>query len=261
MAPDPKLGLSCPVGGQFYVCADSKTRFIGCCLLDPCADGSGHCPTTSLRETSFSRDNHGLLLPQQCEFSVDKDRQNQTISWFCCDTRYPPFLGCSTGNPCITDAGWPTNYLAAAALSDDPMHAAAFIGAEQTGNNTSNDTSTDTSNKPNRSHVNIMVGVPITATIILAIALFFCLHGRKEKNKGVKGQAVGTDTGIAELGDLQRHMSVASSTFMRPRPAPYPSFLYRPWQRSEPVVSDAGQPPDSPVTDSIKGPSLGSRGK
>ncbi|ROW11344.1 hypothetical protein VMCG_01044 [Cytospora schulzeri] len=55
--PIDTLGLSCPNGGEFYVCQNSEIQFLGCCASDPCADGSGSCPKSDLRYSSFDTDN------------------------------------------------------------------------------------------------------------------------------------------------------------------------------------------------------------
>ncbi|ROV97517.1 hypothetical protein VSDG_04545 [Cytospora chrysosperma] len=71
--PIDTLGLSCPNGGDFYVCQDSKLQFLGCCASDPCADGSGHCPQSDLRYSSFDTDTYDNISTQSC---VGKGRSN-----------------------------------------------------------------------------------------------------------------------------------------------------------------------------------------
>ncbi|PNH42976.1 hypothetical protein VD0002_g9323 [Verticillium dahliae] len=62
-----KLGLRCPDQGQFYVCEANSTEFVGCCLSDPCANGSGQCPEDELVPSSFSANQYAAIPAQDCE--------------------------------------------------------------------------------------------------------------------------------------------------------------------------------------------------
>ncbi|KAI0902505.1 hypothetical protein F4806DRAFT_447279 [Annulohypoxylon nitens] len=114
------LGLSCPNKGKFYVCDKAKIRFIGCCTVDPCADGSGNCPQDSLMPASFSSDHYDSISPQSCAAPSTSDR------WFTCQSDQPPFLGCCSDNPCSNN-GCPTGKLLAATLSDNNGNAQVFL--------------------------------------------------------------------------------------------------------------------------------------
>lgn len=114
------LGLSCPNKGKFYVCDKAKIRFIGCCTVDPCADGSGNCPQDSLMPASFSSDHYDSISPQSCAVPSTSDR------WFTCQSDQPPFLGCCSDNPCSNN-GCPTGKLLAATLSDNNGNAQVFL--------------------------------------------------------------------------------------------------------------------------------------
>ncbi|KAH6623678.1 hypothetical protein F5144DRAFT_595803 [Chaetomium tenue] len=48
----PNTGARCPDGGSFYICENNATEFVGCYILDPCADGSGKCAHDDLRPAS-----------------------------------------------------------------------------------------------------------------------------------------------------------------------------------------------------------------
>ncbi|KAI3342121.1 hypothetical protein F4824DRAFT_445132 [Ustulina deusta] len=118
--PRIKFGLSCPVGGNFHICQDSSTKFIGCCDVDPCTPGrDGECPTSKLFSASFSAASGVLFLPQSCA-----DPFNSSI-WYTCDNAKPPFLGCCTNNPC--NGGCLAGNLEAATLSKDPKNAGQFM--------------------------------------------------------------------------------------------------------------------------------------
>ncbi|KAI1337537.1 hypothetical protein F5Y15DRAFT_147366 [Xylariaceae sp. FL0016] len=95
MAPDPHLGVSCPDGGNFYVCPDAAIRFVGCCSYDPCADGRGFCDGPDIQVASFDKAAYGLIPPQQCD-----PRNNTEPRWYTCRDTDPPFLGCCTENAC-----------------------------------------------------------------------------------------------------------------------------------------------------------------
>ncbi|KAI0025012.1 hypothetical protein F4780DRAFT_489947 [Xylariomycetidae sp. FL0641] len=121
--PSAQLGLSCPQGGGFYTCETAKIRFIGCCTIDPCADGSGECPQDSLSVSSFSSDYYDDIPPQSCASPYDKS------TWFTCASNSPPFIGCCNSNPC-TLGKCPPDDLLAATLSENSTAAQAFLGAD-----------------------------------------------------------------------------------------------------------------------------------
>ncbi|KAK7991041.1 hypothetical protein PG990_015321 [Apiospora arundinis] len=116
--PRSRYGLSCPVGGQFYICKDSPTRFMGCCDIDPCKNG-GICTTSALRSSSFSRGNYGDIPGQDCLVGGAKN-------WYTCSYNNPPFLGCCLENPCVSGQCHPGN-VTAAKLASDEASAAPFL--------------------------------------------------------------------------------------------------------------------------------------
>ncbi|KAK6822887.1 hypothetical protein PG987_014432 [Apiospora arundinis] len=116
--PRSRYGLSCPVGGQFYICKDSPTRFMGCCDIDPYKNG-GICTTSALRSSSFSRGNYGDIPGQDCLVGGAKN-------WYTCSYNNPPFLGCCLENPCVSGQCHPGN-VTAAKLASDEASAAPFL--------------------------------------------------------------------------------------------------------------------------------------
>ncbi|KAJ3522152.1 hypothetical protein NM208_g12981 [Fusarium decemcellulare] len=120
------FGFNCPKGGQFYICETSWTQFVGCCLSNPCAYGSGVCPDGDLRTMSFHNDTYADLPFQQCENDGSSD-------WYTCKYSNPPFFGCCAQNPCTRSGGCPTKSLIAARLSDSESEQKFFFarpGAE-----------------------------------------------------------------------------------------------------------------------------------
>ncbi|ROW14714.1 hypothetical protein VPNG_03762 [Cytospora leucostoma] len=115
--PIVTLGLSCPDGGKFYVCQDSKFRFLGCCSSDPCADGSGDCPQSDLRYSSFDAGKYENISAQDCTGDGD---------WYTCSGLDIPFLGCCSSDACSNDDGCPTKNLLAAELSSNIASAEIF---------------------------------------------------------------------------------------------------------------------------------------
>ncbi|KAI0147138.1 hypothetical protein GGR57DRAFT_506118 [Xylariaceae sp. FL1272] len=198
MLPDARLGLSCPEGGEFYVCKDAKTRFVGCCDLDPCKDGTGICNPNEIKPAAFNAEAASLLLPQSC---YGKSQTDKTGLWYSCSVTNPTFLGCCSLNPCHEN-GCGANDLVAGALSDNATRAAPFLGpvpisiSTETLSNTpttsseqppstptnTQGTGDDTDTKRN-SHTDILVSVPITAGILLAIALFFYFRNRRQQKR------------------------------------------------------------------------------
>ncbi|KAJ8112136.1 hypothetical protein ONZ43_g5461 [Nemania bipapillata] len=93
--PRIKFGLSCPEGGNFFICEHTSTRFIGCCGVDPCtSQADGLCPSQNLYDASFSSATGVMFLPQSCA-----DPYNSSI-WYTCNNARPPFLGCCMNDPC-----------------------------------------------------------------------------------------------------------------------------------------------------------------
>lgn len=76
-------GISCPNGGNFYVCQGNVTQFLGCCDVNPCSNGKGSCPDTSLHNISYSAAIYDSVPPQAC---VDDG------FWYTCKKTSPPFM-------------------------------------------------------------------------------------------------------------------------------------------------------------------------
>ncbi|KAK6197282.1 putative PKS/NRPS-like protein biosynthetic cluster [Pestalotiopsis sp. IQ-011] len=173
--PNTKLGLNCPKGGDFYVCDTAKIRFLGCCDVDPCADGSGLCPQLNLKPSSFSSDHYNEIKPQMC---VDA---NATTDWFTCQAS-PPFMGCCKSNPCA-QGECPTKDLEVARLSDDESYAQALIGTA-TATSSSTASSTPTMSAASESHdgvqlstgaiVGIAVGGGVLLLVLLGLLVYRC---------------------------------------------------------------------------------------
>lgn len=114
MTSPSALGLRCPNGGEFYVCQNNATEFVGCCDIDPCADGSGECLEPNLRAASFASDRYDEIAAQGC--SSDK----ADAQWYTCGHTEPPFLGCCAGiNPCAFGSCPPANIVPARLSSND----------------------------------------------------------------------------------------------------------------------------------------------
>ncbi|ORY63384.1 uncharacterized protein BCR38DRAFT_516680 [Pseudomassariella vexata] len=170
---DPKgeLGLSCPNEGQFYICDTASIRFIGCCTVDPCTDGSGECPQASLRTSSFSSDHYNEVRPQTCVAP-----HNET-TWYTCQAG--PFLGCCESNPC-QQGECPQSDLLAARLSDNARNAQVFLSSETTTASSSSSTSTPTSGATGTPSSNSLssslslgaiVGISIGSAVVIFILL------------------------------------------------------------------------------------------
>ncbi|KAI0437617.1 hypothetical protein F4803DRAFT_565905 [Xylaria telfairii] len=136
--PISYLGLSCPSGGDFYICQESKARFLGCCGIDPCDDG---CPSSALYSASFDPSKHYTISAQSCV-------TGSSALWYTC-VNGPTFLGCCTSNPCNNEGVCPDENLAGARLADDPSRASAFLTATITAPTVTSPTSiTSTTSTP-----------------------------------------------------------------------------------------------------------------
>ncbi|KAI1467058.1 uncharacterized protein F4812DRAFT_459909 [Daldinia caldariorum] len=168
------LGLSCPSKGKFYVCEKASIRFIGCCTVDPCADGSGHCPQNDLAAASFSSDHYDSITEQSCA------PPNNASAWFTCKSSQP-FLGCCSINPCEID-GCPTDHLLPAILSDNATSAEVFLSSSST---PSSDSGSGYS-LPLGAILGIALGGAAVVAILLVIIAYRCgwLARNKRHKKG-----------------------------------------------------------------------------
>lgn len=169
------LGLSCPSKGKFYVCENASIRFIGCCTVDPCADGSGRCPQNDLAAASFSSDHYDSIPGQSCA------APNNASSWFTCKSSQP-FMGCCSTNPCQND-GCPTANLLPATLSDDASNAEVFLASSSS---TPSSNSSSGYQLPLGGILGISLGGAAVVAILLAILAYRCgwLARHKKHNKG-----------------------------------------------------------------------------
>ncbi|KAJ2990515.1 hypothetical protein NUW58_g2911 [Xylaria curta] len=116
--PIDYLGLSCPSGGDFYICQDSKVRFLGCCDINPC--GSDECPSSALHPASFNTDKYNLIEKQKCASS------NKVAEWYTCGNG-SSFLGCCVSDACHNNGVCSKNDLVGARLADDQGFASIFL--------------------------------------------------------------------------------------------------------------------------------------
>ncbi|KAI0147018.1 hypothetical protein GGR57DRAFT_516637 [Xylariaceae sp. FL1272] len=191
--PRVKFGLSCPDGGEFYVCQDSSTQFIGCCGEDPCTSTQdGTCPENKLYNATFSAASGVNFLEQSCADSPED------ALWYTCSDANPPFLGCCKNNPC--NNGCEDGNLVAAVLSDDPKNASQFLlpetttttsssSASPTSTNTSSasPTNSDTSKSGSeKSSAGLIVGLSLAGVVILLIVLGVYLWSRRREQARLK---------------------------------------------------------------------------
>jgi hypothetical protein len=96
MPNSPKPGVSCPDGGAFYICQNNATEFVGCCTIDPCADGSGECLGDKFRPASFFSNRYKDIPAQEC-ITVGTD-----TNWYVCANNKTTFMGCCHhADPCL----------------------------------------------------------------------------------------------------------------------------------------------------------------
>ncbi|KAH7002196.1 hypothetical protein EDB80DRAFT_720116 [Ilyonectria destructans] len=118
--PVPNLGLGCPKGGDFWICANKPGRFIGCCTSNPCETDDGVCPDDDLEPATFGKDAYAEIPGQACV------SDNYLVQWYICAGTTPPFIGCCTVDPC-EKGSCPDASLKAARLSDLEENADKFM--------------------------------------------------------------------------------------------------------------------------------------
>ncbi|KDN64837.1 hypothetical protein CSUB01_06940 [Colletotrichum sublineola] len=179
MSVSSSLGLSCPRGGDFYVCEGNRTEFLGCCASNPCADGSGKCPTKDLRISSFNPDRYASIPPQGC----DDPRPASQLFYTC--TNNIPFIGCCAKNPCQKPDGLcPTDHLIGTTLSSDAVNRTIFT--------TKSSSSPSPSSTPNASSssglgtgaiVGIAIGAAVLVGVIVTVVWRCGWHARKRNER------------------------------------------------------------------------------
>ncbi|KAI8716727.1 hypothetical protein NCS52_00967000 [Fusarium sp. LHS14.1] len=105
------FGLNCPNGGKYYICAGSWVEFMGCCTSDPCADGSGICPTKDHRPAGYNAtrlaaataDIPGESTTEKLyKFPVTCYGEQGWLNRYACSNKGVSFFGCCKTDPCFT---------------------------------------------------------------------------------------------------------------------------------------------------------------
>lgn len=234
--PIADLGLSCPDGGSFHICADSTIRFLGCCDVDPCADGTGDCPASHLHTASFDVGQYDMIRAQDCVSS--STTQDLSSAWYTCTGG--PFLGCCSSNPCSAGDGCPASDLVAAKLSDNTQNAAVFLGSSSSGTSssatptssssfaTTSAAASDGSNSDGEAPVGKIVGGAVggVAALILLVAFVF-LYVRRRRNQAREEQRAEEHGGEVPASQQQAPWS-PKSTSTQPLLLPFhhPFFLH-----------------------------------
>ncbi|KAI0424864.1 hypothetical protein F5Y09DRAFT_323186, partial [Xylaria sp. FL1042] len=228
--PRVKFGLSCPINGNFYICQDSSTRFIGCCGVDPCtAELDGECPTSELFNASFSAASGIMFLPQSCAGPYDSS------IWYTCDNAQPPFLGCCTNNPC--NDGCMSGHLVPAILSEDSKNASQLMLPETTTITTSPVSTAISSTagtsvlpvgtenpSPNpiangSARAGMIAGISVAGVVILllAIAAYLWIKRRENYRQKREQEAIPSSEGFQETLPVEKRkfLSPNSTRFSR----------------------------------------------
>lgn len=175
------FGLSCPGGGNFYICESNATEFIGCCTTNPCAPESrGECPKANIRAASFSADKYADLPRQDCD-----DAASIKI-WYTCKFNKPPFMGCCASNPCAAGLCTPTD-LRPAKLSGDPELRAQFLrpgGIAPSATASATSTATNTSAGLSGGAIGgICAAVAVVLIVIVGMVIWYVRRTRKRQKR------------------------------------------------------------------------------
>lgn len=185
--------MTCPEGGRFYACGDGS-RYVGCCLSDPCAVG---CPAGNLVKTEFSAEQYGQIPDQLCS----------TGKFYTCAYTDPPFWGCCTESACA-GTGCPNTALAGAFLSQNPADAQPFLSLNTTWTQATSSASAESGTSTNTGAIagGVVGGVAVLAAFILGVFWFY--HRRKreaaKKTKQEHLRPAQAELGGAGLSELSQ---------------------------------------------------------
>ncbi|KAI0603544.1 hypothetical protein F4775DRAFT_534156 [Biscogniauxia sp. FL1348] len=213
-----QLGLSCPSRGTFYVCEHAAIRFIGCCTVDPCADGSGVCPQANLATSSFSSDHYDDIPPQSCAAPYNSS------TWYTCKSS-TPFMGCCRTVPC--GEGCQQADLLPAMLSDDESQAQVFLSGTTASDNSSSSGAPSNNSERYSLSLGTILGISLGSAAVVAVILGFLMYRCGWWARQKKSQQ--------EAEEASKHYSVSTSGQYSPG---FPS----PW----PATSQLGSPQPSP---------------
>lgn len=197
--PRTKFGLSCPSGGDFYICADAPTLFMGCCGVDPCGGAlGGECPRDQLFDASFSASSGDDILVQGCGADAPGFVDSKGVNrgghgiWYTYSDIHPPFLGCCSNNPCIADSCLDGN-LVPAVLSGDSRNATQFELPKMTAS-TSSALPTAATSSPSATasgageggdstklQIGPIVGIALAGVVILLLVVWLYLWMRRRE--------------------------------------------------------------------------------
>lgn len=164
---------TCPNNAKFYACAKtSKSKFVGCCSIDPCELSTG-CTTTQLQPVSFNASSYGTD-----SFPPDPDCGASDIFPYTCVQAPNTFWGCCKSNPCQnTPPSCKSGDLVPASLKTD-MQFDAYTGSSNS------DSSSDKGHVSTGIIAGATVGGVVAVAAIIAILIFFlCKKKRKNKDK------------------------------------------------------------------------------
>lgn len=170
------LGLSCPSGGDWYICQGTKTEFVGCCTRNPCADGSGLCEDSRLRAASFSMTQYAKIPSLACDDNHPRPGFKPPL-WYTCINPTPPFLGCCYSNPC--GDGCPQVNISAARLPDEASTREIFL----TNSNAKQD-----SQKSSKLSGGAIAGIVIGAVAVIAVLIgaYWFLRRKKQSKTSLE---------------------------------------------------------------------------
>ncbi|KAI1435510.1 hypothetical protein GGR50DRAFT_314267 [Xylaria sp. CBS 124048] len=183
------LGLSCPSGGDFYICQDSDVEFLGCCDVDPCGANNGECPSSALSQAAFDPTQYAEIPGQSCVSSA------KAALWYTC-MNGPTFIGCCVSNPCADGGICPADDLVGATINEEsPKDASVFL-------TTASSTATSTSSTSSSTSTAVTTTDTSTTTAPMASPSLDASHGTHQggSSPSIAGIIGGVLGGIALLG-------------------------------------------------------------
>ncbi|KAF1366131.1 hypothetical protein EJ07DRAFT_161169 [Lizonia empirigonia] len=175
--------FTCPLGGQWYACASAGSKFVGCCMSDPCSNIG--CTQGGIRPVGFNASKWGTFPDASCG--------NTSDFWTCQSGK--TFWGCCKTDPCFNEPQCPDGDLEPALMNRPEQF--SFYAASQIVSSTASISSatasptfsSDGGSKSNGAVIGGAVGGALGGILIIGLIVFF-LFRRRRSQQTERGETI-----------------------------------------------------------------------